>query len=85
MDVMRAWRAMFLNETGGWNSDAETVIRDLESMCKSTIVDMPMDNHGRADPYRLAEIHAARAVFIKIKRRLFGPVDHLQKRANQNG
>ncbi len=80
LEVIRSWRALFLNDDGSWRDSAEAVMRDLEAICQATRTDLPLDDHSRVDPFRVVEIHAKRAVFIIAKKRLFGPINHLTGR-----
>ncbi len=80
LEVIRAWRALFLNDDGSLRDNAESVLRDLEAICQATRTDLPLDEHSRVDPYRVVETHAKRAVFLTAKKRLFGPINHLTGR-----
>ncbi|MCP4206961.1 MAG: hypothetical protein GY767_07940 [Shimia sp.] len=80
LEVIRSWRALFLNDDGSLRDNAGAVLRDLEAICQAMRTDLPVDDQSRVDPSRVVEIHAKRAVFITAKKRLFGPIGHLTER-----
>lgn len=81
--VARAYRALFLDETGNLTQDAEMVMRDIEAKCGWMNANMPVGDAGMIDPLRLAADTARRKLYAHIKGRLFGPLDQL-KRITEN-
>ena len=71
-EVERAYRALFLTADGSeLTPEGETVLRDLEKTCGWMNTQLPLDQNGAVDPYRVAGYHEKRGVFSHIKKRIF--------------
>lgn len=81
LELHRAWRRLFLDDSGELTPDGRAVLCDIEAECGMTRTIVGTDNMGRIDPYRLAMNEGKRGVFVTVKRRLFEPLNNLVKAA----
>lgn len=79
LQIMRAYRGLFLTEDGQLTPDAQTVMRDLEKECGASNKKMPTIKDGSIDPLRIAENFAKVAMFRHIKERLFADLIPLKR------
>ena len=71
-ELDRAYKALFLTADGSeLTPEGEAVLRDLEKKCGWMHTQLPTDQSGATDPYRLAAYHAQRGIFSHIKQRIF--------------
>lgn len=85
IEIYRAWRALMLTETGALKPDAEIVLRDLENMTGWMRTDLPVDKGGAVDPYKATSALATRAVFAKVKKRLFQDIRNMKRKEENDG
>jgi hypothetical protein len=78
-EVCRAWRSLFLTETGDYKPEADIVMRDLEKVTGWMTDLMPTGPDGHVDPLRLAGLHEKRRLYAFVKKRLFEPLRQQQK------
>lgn len=83
LEVARAYRSLFLDDSGQIKPDANIVLRDLEKECGWMVKAMPTTKDGSIDPLRIAADQEKRRIYAHIKERLFAPLEHL-KRALEN-
>ena len=74
LELLRAYRALFLNEDGSLKAEGELILRDLEKECGWMVEGMPIAPNGHVDPMRLAGNYAKRGIYAHIKKRIFDPL-----------
>lgn len=79
IEVMRSYRALFLDEEGNMKPEAAIVLRDLERECGAAKKTLPTAKDGHVDPMKVVENFARVAMYRHIKERLFMPLDQLVK------
>ncbi len=79
LQIMRAYRGLFLTEDGQLNPDAQLIMRDLEKECGASMKKMPTIKDGSIDPLSIVENFAKTAVFRHIKERLFADLIPLKR------
>lgn len=80
LELLRAYRALFLREDGGLKPEGELILRDLEKECGWMVEAMPIATDGHVDPLRLAGAYEKRRTYAHIKKRIFDPLLDLKRK-----
>lgn len=83
LDLLKAYRRVFLDETGGVKPDARAVFRDLSAFCKLDATGLPDGPDGAAQALALALRTGRGDVFNHLNARLSEPLEPLMRRVEQ--
>lgn len=79
LDIMRAYRGIFLDDDGNPKPEADAVLRDLERVCGWMPKGLPVVKDGSIDPLRVVADAEKRTVFAHIKKQLFSDATKLKQ------
>ena len=83
LEMVRAYRGLFLREDGTLKPEGEVVMRDLEKTTKWMVGKLPIDQSGRVDPLQLAADQSRREVYAHIKTRLFASLERYKRQTEK--
>ena len=79
LQIMRAYRGLFLTDDGQLTPAAQIILRDLEKECGAADKTMPTTKDGSIDPLRIAANFGKATMFRHIKERLFADLIPLKR------
>ena len=80
LDLVMAWKRLFLDEAGQVRPDARTVFRDLGAFCGNGNPVLPLDGTGRIDPMQAVNLVSRMQVYSFIEGRLNTSVADLKRK-----